>query len=75
MSRALMVGGVFLLSRDPASLAEWYGRHLGWQLEHLEDGSYYAVLQLPDDRADDALPLVFAIMPGDPGAGDGHIIN
>ncbi len=35
MGRALMVGGVFLLARDPRSLAEWYQRLLGWQLEYL----------------------------------------
>jgi hypothetical protein len=26
MGRALMIGGVFLLSRDPKALAEWYQR-------------------------------------------------
>ena len=29
MPKALMIGGVFLLARDPHSLAEWYQRHLG----------------------------------------------
>ena len=31
-----MIGGVFLLSRDPAALAEWYRRFLGWELDVLE---------------------------------------
>lgn len=77
MGRALMIGGVFLLSRDPAALAEWYRRHLGWQLDFLPDEGYYTELYFREhDRPDQARHLVFAIMPGDPGApGEGHIIN
>ncbi len=76
MSGALMIGGVFLLSRDPASLAEWYQRHLGWQLEYLDGEGYYTELYFREhDRPEQAQHLVFAIMPGDPGAGEGHIIN
>ena len=37
MAKALMIGGVFLLARDPAALAEWYQRHLGWQLNRVDD--------------------------------------
>ena len=78
MGRAVMIGGVFLLARDPRSLAEWYGRHLGWQLRPVdEDGSYYIELAYREvDRPDRSQQLVFAIMPGDPGQpGQGHIIN
>ena len=76
MARALMIGGVFLLSRDPTALAEWYRRYLGWQLDFLPDEGYYTELYFREnDRPDLARHLVFAIMPGDPGSGEGHIIN
>jgi len=71
-----MIGGVFLLSRDPAALAEWYRRHLGLQLEFLPNEGYYSELYFREnDRPEDVRHLVFAIMPGDPGAGEGHIVN
>src|SRR6476660_5962566 len=76
MGRALMIGGVFLLSRDPAGLADWYRQYLGWELKFLPDEGYYIELYFREhDRPDRAHHLVFAIMPGDPGAGEGHIIN
>lgn len=76
MARALMIGGVFLLSRDPAALAEWYRRYLGWELNFLPDEGYYTELYFREnDRPEQARHLVFAIMPGDPGSGEGHIIN
>jgi glyoxylase I family protein len=78
MGRAMMIGGVFLLSRDPPALAEWYQRHLGWQLEYLaEEGAYYIELYYSDaDRPEEPQHLVYAIMPGDPGhPGQGHIVN
>src|SRR5439155_6265489 len=76
MGRALMVGGVFLLSRDPAALADWYRRHLSWELSVLPGEGYYTELYFREhDRPEQAQHLVFAIMPGDPGAGEGHIIN
>ncbi len=78
MGRTLMIGGVFLLSRDPGRLAEWYGRHLGFEFLSMEgDETRFAVLSYRDDaepprRRD----LAFAIMPGEPGEpGSGHIIN
>jgi glyoxylase I family protein len=74
--RAQMIGGVFLLSRDPEALAAWYGRHLGWALEFLPDEGYYREIYYRDDaNPGQRQHLVFAIMPGDPGTGEGHIIN
>jgi catechol 2,3-dioxygenase-like lactoylglutathione lyase family enzyme len=78
MGRALMIGGVFLLSSDPPMLADWYTRHLGWHLEHLADeDTFYAELYYREDHEPDvAQHLVYAIMPGDPGEpGTGHIVN
>lgn len=73
-----MIGVVFLLARDPAALAEWYRRHLGWDLRYLDDeGAYYIELyysapEEPKQRSH----LVYAIMPGDPGEpGRGHVVN
>jgi hypothetical protein len=37
MAKALMIGGVFLLARGPRGLAQWYQRHLGWELGYLAD--------------------------------------
>jgi len=78
MANALMIGGVFLLARDPRALAEWYRRHLGWELAYLDNERayyielYYRELGHPEQRQN----LVFAIMPGDPGEpGQGHVIN
>ena len=76
--RAEMIGGVFLLSRDPEPLAAWYQRHLGWRLELLPGEGYYREVYYREDEDEQSgrrQHLVFAIMPGDPGRGDGHIIN
>lgn len=72
-----MIGGVFLLSRDPKALAEWYRRHLGWELALLPGEGYYIELYFREhDRPEQSQHLVFAIMPGDPGPpGTGHVIN
>jgi len=69
MANALMVGGVFLLARDTRALAEWYRRHLGWELAYLADeGAYYIELYYRElEHPDQRQHLVFAIMPGDPG--------
>jgi catechol 2,3-dioxygenase-like lactoylglutathione lyase family enzyme len=78
MAGALMIGGVFLLARDPRTLAEWYRRHLGWELSYLADeDAYYVELYYGElDRPEQHQHLVFAIMPGDPGEpGQGHVIN
>jgi catechol 2,3-dioxygenase-like lactoylglutathione lyase family enzyme len=78
VGKALMIGGVFLLARDPRSLAEWYGRHLGWQLDYLaDDDTYYTELYYREKDSTERLQhLVYAIMPGDPGQpGQGHIVN
>ena len=78
MASALMIGGVFLLARDPRALAEWYRRHLGWELAYLSDErAYYFELYYSElDRPEQHQHLVFAIMPGDPGEpGQGHVIN
>ena len=73
-----MIVGVFLLARDPRALAEWYRRHLGWELGYLADEGvhyvelYYSEVVRPEQRQH----LVFAIMPGDPGdPGQGHVVN
>ncbi len=78
MGRALMIGGVFLLARDPGALADWYQRHLGWELQHLPDeDTYYIELYYREpDRPERPQHLVYAIMPGEPGeSGQGHIVN
>ena len=33
MARVLRIGGVFLKAKDPAGLAAWYQRHLGFELK------------------------------------------
>jgi glyoxylase I family protein len=78
MGRALMIGGVFLLSHDPGALADWYRLHLGWELSYLaDDDTYYAELYFREDaRPEQRQHLVYAIMPGDPGEpGRSHVIN
>ena len=73
-----MIGGVFLLARDPRVLAEWYQRHLRWELRHLADeGAYYVELYYSElDRPEHHHHLVFAIMPGEPGEpSQGHVVN
>jgi hypothetical protein len=73
-----MIGGVFLLACDPGALADWYQRHLGWQLNHLaDDGTYYIELYYREaDRPKQPQHLVYAIMPGDPGEpGRDHTVN
>jgi catechol 2,3-dioxygenase-like lactoylglutathione lyase family enzyme len=77
MAGALMIGGVFLLARDPRVLAEWYERHLGWELGYLpEEGAYYVELYYRElDRPEQRQHLVFA-MRGDPGEpGQRHVVN
>jgi predicted enzyme related to lactoylglutathione lyase len=65
MANALMIGGVFLLARDSRVLAEWYRRHLGWELAYLADeGAYYIELYYRElDHPDQDDP------------GQGHVIN
>ena len=78
MGRTLMIGGVFLLSRDPGRLAEWYRRHLGFEFLSMEgDETRFAVLSYRDDAEPPTRrDLAFAIMPGEPGEPrSGHIIN
>jgi catechol 2,3-dioxygenase-like lactoylglutathione lyase family enzyme len=78
MGRALMIGGVFLISRDPGALAEWYRRHLGWELEYIsdEDTYYLPLFFREDEQPKQRQNLVYSIMPGDPGEpGTGHIVN
>jgi predicted enzyme related to lactoylglutathione lyase len=73
-----MIGGVFLLARDPGALAAWYREHLGWQFQVMqEDETRYVELYYRDTgRPDTPQHLVYAIMPGEPGEpGRGHIIN
>jgi len=73
-----MIGGVFLLARDPGALAAWYREHLGWQFQVMqEDETRYVELYYRDiGRPDTPQHLVYAIMPGEPGEpGRGHIIN
>jgi len=83
MGNALMIGGVFLLARDPGALAGWYREHLGWQFKVMredgsrEDGTRYVELYYRETgHPDTPQHLVYAIMPGEPGeSGQGHIIN
>jgi glyoxylase I family protein len=78
VSRIAMIGGVFLLARDPGALADWYRRHLGSQLEAMGgDTTWYEALPYrADDDPSTQRSAVFAIMPGDPGPpGTGAITN
>ena len=43
MGRAMMIGGVFLLARDPRALADWYRRHLGWELDYISEEDTYCI--------------------------------
>ena len=70
------LNGLTVLGGDPTALADWYRRHLGLELSILPGEGYYTELYFREhDRPEQAQHLVFAIMPGDPGAGEGHIIN
>jgi catechol 2,3-dioxygenase-like lactoylglutathione lyase family enzyme len=72
MGRAVMIGGVFLLSRSPEALADWYRRHLGWELAFLPDEGYYTELYFrEDDDTEQRQHLVFAIMPAIPATAKG----
>lgn len=67
MTKIIGIGGVFLFSRDPDSLADWYQRHLGFALRRLvEDDqavTYYQELYYRDlDTPEKKLHTVFAIM-------------
>ena len=71
-----MIGGVFLLSRDPEALANWYRRHFGWELGAPPWRGLLPRALLPRGREPKQRQhLVFAMMPDDPGNGEGHIIN
>jgi predicted enzyme related to lactoylglutathione lyase len=50
MARVTGIGGVFFKTKgDPAALSAWYEKHLGMPLQSFGG----AVLEWPDDRADD----------------------
>src|SRR5207302_5772794 len=75
LASARLIRRVLLLSRDPSALADRYRRHLGCELSVLPGEGYYTELYFREhDRPEQAQHLVFAIMPGDPGTGEGHII-
>jgi predicted enzyme related to lactoylglutathione lyase len=62
MARVTGIGGVFFKSKgDPASLAEWYRKHLGMSLEAFGG----AVLRWPDDKAEDHGLTVWHVAPPD----------
>jgi catechol 2,3-dioxygenase-like lactoylglutathione lyase family enzyme len=72
------LAGYFCLRAIHARWAEWYRRHLGWELGYLADeGAYYVELYYSElNRPQQHQHLVFAIMPGDPGEpGQGHVVN
>jgi catechol 2,3-dioxygenase-like lactoylglutathione lyase family enzyme len=78
MGRAMMIVGVFLLARDPRALADWYRRHLGWELDYISEEDTYCIelYYRETDRPEQLQHLVYAIMPGDPGEpGRGHIVT
>lgn len=67
MANIVGIGGVFLFSRDPDSLAGWYQHHLGFSLRRLVEAdqsiTYYQELYYRDiDAPDKKLHTVFAIM-------------
>lgn len=67
MTKIIGIGGVFLFSRDPDSLASWYQRHLGFSLRRLveedQSATYYQEIYYRDlDAPDKKLHTVFAIM-------------
>jgi catechol 2,3-dioxygenase-like lactoylglutathione lyase family enzyme len=70
MPRLIGIGGVFLFAEDTQRLAEWYQRHLGFQLARMGAAGqpptfyeelYYRDLAHPEHK----LHTVFAIMPAD----------
>ena len=75
MGRALMIGGVFLLSRDPEGLVTGTApSRLGARL--LPDEGYYPELCFrEDEEPGQRQHLSSRSCPGDPGTGEGHIIN
>jgi predicted enzyme related to lactoylglutathione lyase len=78
MAKALMIGGVFLLARDPVALAAWYQRYLGWEFAQVsEDRCYLEAWYRFDDRPETRQQLVFAIMRGEPGVGSrlNHLVD
>lgn len=60
-----MIGGVFLLARDPEALAGWYREHLGWQFQVMqeEETRYVELYYREVGRPDTPQHLVYAIMP------------
>lgn len=68
MPKIIGIGGIFLFAQDPAHLADWYARHLGFVLEPIVDDdqavTYYQELYYRDlNDPNKKLHTVFAIMP------------
>jgi predicted enzyme related to lactoylglutathione lyase len=62
MAKITGVGGVFFKSKgDGAALADWYGKHLGMQLESFGG----AILRWPDDKAEDHGLTVWSVAAND----------
>ena len=58
MAKITGIGGVFFKSTGKgAALAEWYGKHLGLQLEDFGG----AILRWPDDKAEDKGLTVWSV--------------
>ena len=80
MFKVTGVGGVFLYSNDPRTLAGWYTRNLGLDLTYDESSQNYYLGFFCRDPADPSrqLQTVFAIMPAPeklrPGRGE-YMIN
>ena len=47
MARVLGVGGVFLKSRDPAALGDWYASTLGFEIEATYGGTSFLPANQP----------------------------
>ena len=56
MQRVTGIGGIFLRSRDPATLAAWYAEHLGLDIEDWNGSAF---------RASGGETLVWAPFPAD----------
>ena len=59
------IGGVFIYSRNPKELAEWYVKHLGIEFVYTEENkNYVAVFNYKDIDSDKQAYFVWSILDG-----------
>ena len=72
------IGGVFVNSDDPKSLAGWYSRHLGLEFnsDDLPNGFFQVFKYRDAEDPSRRLDTTFAILPAEerPGAGHGRVM-